>query len=256
MSPLEGKLALVTGGSRGIGRAISRRLAADGALVAVNFAGNATAASATVDAITSNGGDAFAVQADVSSTTEVERLIDEVVREAARRGQSGTIDVAISNAGVGNTGALVDTSEADYDRLMATHVKGSFFVAKSALPHMRAGGRIILISSGHATRPSPGVASYAVAKAAINSLATVLAIEAGPLGITANAIAPGWTRTDINRVHLADPQVEASVAGRTALGRIGRPEDIAAVASFLAGPDGGWVTGQVIEASGGFGLGH
>ena len=256
MKPLAGKVALVTGGGRGIGRAIAEQFARDGAVLAVNYVKNSAAAEETIAAIRAASGDAFALQADVSRVDGVDQLFADLRKELQRRGLPERLDIVVSGAGVPSTGPVSETSEADYDRLMDTHLKGSFFVSKAALAVLPAGGRIILISSALATRPSAGAASYAIAKAGINALACVLAVEEGPRGITANAIAPGWTLTDINRERLADPAREAEIVGKTALGRIGRPEDIAAVAAFLAGPGGAWVTGQVIEASGGFGLGR
>jgi len=256
MTAPSGKVALVTGAGRGIGRAIAERLAADGALVAVNYVRDAQAAAEAVAAIAEAGGEAFALQADVGRVAEVEAMFAALDAELARRGREPRLDILVNNAGIGAFGSIAETDEAAFDRTLDTNLKGPFFVTRAALGRMRAGGRVVMVSSIAATRPTPGMAAYSAAKAALNALTAAVALEAGGRGITANAVAPGWTATDLNRDLRSDRTWTEAMAAKTTLGRLGAVSDIAAVVAFLAGPDAAWVTGQVIEASGGFGLGH
>jgi NAD(P)-dependent dehydrogenase (short-subunit alcohol dehydrogenase family) len=251
---LEGKVAVVTGASRGIGRAIAARLARDGALVCVNYRGNAEAAKAAVGEIEAAGGEAFALQADVGSIAELTRFFGALDDELTARRGGRKFDILVNNAGVSAHGPLAEVTEADFDRVFATNVKGPFFTTQHAIPRLRDGGRVINLSSGLSQRPGPEYAAYSMTKSAINTFTVALAAELGKRGITVNTLSPGLTATDMNAAFRARPGVEQAVSAMTALGRIGRVEDIADAAALLASPDSGWVTGQYVEASGGLGL--
>jgi len=249
MSQLSGKIALVTGASRGIGRATAERLAGDGATVAVHYGANAEAAQATVAAIVAAGGSAFAVQGDVRRHAGVEALFSGLDSELAARGLSG-IDILVNNAGLAAYDGFAETSEATFDDLFDTNVKGLFFVTQFALPRLRDGGRIINISSVVARAYFAGIPAYSATKGAVNTLTKHLAAELGVRGITVNAVAPGAIDTDMSAWLRTDEGAQNAFSIQ-ALQRIGKPEDIASVVSFLAGPDAGWVTGEIIESAGG-----
>jgi NAD(P)-dependent dehydrogenase (short-subunit alcohol dehydrogenase family) len=247
---LDGKIALVTGASRGIGRAIAQRLAADGAMVVVHYGNSRTAAEETAKAITEAGGRTFILRADVSKTGEINAMFDAFDRESG----GAKIDILVNNAGIGTMADTAATDEALYDKMMATNVKGPFFITRQALPRLQDGGRIINISSMVSVVAYAACNAYAMSKAAINHFTRSLAAELGPRGITVNAVAPGATQTEFGSGLMLDPDVAASLAAGAALGRIGQPSDIASVVAFLASADGGWVTGQMIQASGGMHL--
>lgn len=253
MSSLQGKAALVTGASRGIGRAIATRLAADGALVAVHYGQRREGAEETVRMIEAAGGAAFVVGADVTRPDAIEALFSELTTELAARGHEA-IDVLVNNVGIGGGGSIAAMTEADFDRLFATNVKGTFLVTRQALPHLRDGGRVINISSMVSLAAYPGSIAYAMTKAALNSFTLSLAADLARRGITVNAVAPGATATDFIAPLLADAKAAAFYAKAAALGRIGEPAEIAGVVAFLASSDGGWITGQIIQASGGMHL--
>jgi 3-oxoacyl-[acyl-carrier protein] reductase len=254
MRGLSGKIALVTGASRGIGGAIAKRLAEDGALVAINYAENANAANAVVAEIKRAGGDAFSVPAKLGSASETAKLFSGIEDELRRRQEHVRLDILVNNVGAGHFGKLSETTEADFDRILGLNAKAPFLVATFALRYMADGGRIINISSGASRRPGTLFGIYAMAKAAVDAMTIALAAELGSRGITVNAIAPGWTETDANAIARQNAATVRSVEAQTALGRLGTPQDIARVAGFLASGDGGWITGQYIEASGGFRL--
>ena len=252
--PLHGKVALVTGGARGIGRAIALRLASDGALVAVNYRSDAEAATETVTAIEATGGDAFAIGADVSSTADIADLFATLDAELSKRCGAAEFDILVNNAGAGRFGGVADTDEATFDLVFDTDVKGPFFVTQAAIPRLRDGGRIIHVSSGRSKRPTDTTAAYCMAKAALDTHVLMVADALGPRGITANVLAPGWTVTDQSVDFLGDDANQRAIEAATALRRLGQPDDIASVAAFLASDEGRWVTGQYLEASGGFDL--
>lgn len=236
---LHGRTAVVTGGSRGIGRAIVRRLTAEGATVLFAHVRDEAAA----EALSADTG-ARAELVDVGETDQVARLF------AAADEHLGELDILVNNAGIPGTTPLLDTSEAEYDRIMAVNAKGTFLAMQHAARRMRNGGRIVNISSMSTAWASPGESAYAASKAAVEQLTQVAAKELGPSGITVNAVSPGPTDTDLLRGAVG-PDAIAATEHMTPLGRLGRPADIADVVAFLVGPDAHWVTGQNIRATGG-----
>jgi NAD(P)-dependent dehydrogenase (short-subunit alcohol dehydrogenase family) len=242
------KTALVTGASRGIGRAIAERLAADGALVAVHYGSNKAAALETVAAIEAVGGQAFPVEADLVRPDGVDLLIDRLTDGLAGR----PLDVLVNNAGLFGPG--IDATEDEYDRVFRVNVRAPFFIIQKALPLLADGGRIVNISSGVTWFAIPEVV-YAMTKGALNVLGRSLANTLGDRGITVNTISPGITRSDMNAWLDDVPGAQEGVAGIVALGRVGDPADIADAVAFFTAPDSRWVTGQVLDVNGGLYLG-
>jgi NAD(P)-dependent dehydrogenase (short-subunit alcohol dehydrogenase family) len=254
VSELIGKTALVTGGSRGIGAAIVRRLGQAGAHVAVNYAGSKDAAEALVAEIEAAGGRAFAVQADLSSLAGIEAMF--ATCDAAFGG-APNLDILINNAGVGRggrDGSLKGADEALFDELFAVNVKGPHFVTQAALPRLRDGGRIVNVGSMSGKVGQPFAASYAMTKRAIQSLTFSTALAVAKRRITCNCVAPGAVATDFIAALREQPGWDEATAKHTPMGRIGEPGDIAGAVIMLLGDDARWVTGQVIEASGGLAL--
>jgi 3-oxoacyl-[acyl-carrier protein] reductase len=247
MNGLADQTALVTGASRGIGRAIAERLARAGAMVVVNYAQNSAAAEQTVEGIVAEGGRAFAVQASLGTQAETDKLFAALDAHGVDR-----LDILVNNAAFGMFKSVVDTTEEDLDHVFAVNLKGPFLVTRAALPRLADGSRIINISSGASERPIPALAAYSMTKAALNAFTKLLGAELGARDITVNTVAPGWTETDGNAAARQDPQLVADVNSRTALGRFGQPSDIADVVALLVSRDAGWLTGQYIEASGGY----
>ncbi|MER9054577.1 SDR family oxidoreductase [Mesorhizobium sp. M0213] len=238
--PLEGKTALVTGSSRGIGRAIAEGLATKGAAVVVNYVGNEKAAREVVAAIEGNGGKAVAIQADVSSIPDIRRLFDETER------QMGPIDIVVANVGVAVIKPLVEATEADFDHVFGTNAKGTFFTLQEAARRVRDGGRIIAVSTGGTKMFFTQTALYLGSKGAVEQFVRVLSRELGPRAVTVNALSPGFTDTD-----LLPERDRAVAAGMSPFGRIGAPRDVADVAVFLASDEARWLTGENIQAGGG-----
>ncbi len=236
--------AIVTGGSRGIGAAIARRLAADGFSVIVNYARGREAAEAVVAEITAEGGHAAAVQADLSQHEAAARLFD------AAETEFGGIDVLVNNAGVMTLAPIGKADDALFDAHVAINLGGVFRGMREAANRLRDGGRIVNFSSSVVGLYQPGYGVYAATKAAVEAMTHVLAKELGPRGVTVNAVAPGPVATDLFLSDKSDEQV-AAITRMIPAGRLGEPDDIARVVSFLAGPDGGWVSGQVIRVNGG-----
>jgi NAD(P)-dependent dehydrogenase (short-subunit alcohol dehydrogenase family) len=246
MKALEGKTALVTGASRGIGRAIAIRLAAAGARVAVHYGADRAAAESVVEAITTAGGSAIAVGADLRNIAAIDAMFGELDANGFDR-----LDILVNNAGVGLGKTLAEVTEEDFDLVFATNMKGPFFVTQRAVSRIPDGGTVIMTSSMTAFVGYPNVIAYAATKAAINSFTKSLALELAPRKIRVNAVAPGATATDFFGAAKLDEALLAQIGTTAPLNRIGRPDDIAPVVEFLASPASGWMTGQIVQASGG-----
>ncbi|NOV04772.1 SDR family oxidoreductase [Paenibacillus planticolens] len=251
MSSLKGKVALVTGASRGIGRSIALRLAQDGACVAVHYGKRRNEADEVVHTIQQRGGDAFAIGADISTLNGIHDLytaLDENLRE---RTGNDRFDILVNNAGIGQIIPIEETTEQSFDEVMGINVKAPLFVTQQALPRLKDGGRIINISSFVTRVASPSVFAYSMSKGAIDTFTHMLAQQLGSRNITVNAIQPGIINTEMNAGTLQDPNGQKSAAGLSTFKRWGEPEDVADIAAFLASSDSRWVTGQMIDASGG-----
>lgn len=253
MAPLKGKLALVTGASRGYGRAIAERLARDGAIVAVHYAENDSAAFATVASITEAGGSAFAVKAPFDgSSGSVSALVAALDRGLAIRGGGQPLNIVVNNAAISPRGKIEDTSEEAYDAAFAVNAKAPFFILKALLPRIPDGGRIVNISSQTSLVAFPDVAAYAMSKGALDVLTRVLAKQLGPRNITVNAVLPGVADTDMNANWLrGNAEARASAAALSAFGRIAETTDIADIVAFLVSDDARWITGQMVDGGGG-----
>ncbi|WP_339819194.1 SDR family oxidoreductase [Paenibacillus sp. FSL R7-0216] len=251
MSKLTGKAALVTGASRGIGRAIALRLAAEGALVAVHYARNHGAAEDTVREIEQQGGSAFAIGSELGSEQGVQNLYERLDDALKERTGEPHFDILVNNAGLPLTTSIEETTEPSFDEVIAINLKAPFFVTKKALPRIREGGRIINLSSATTRISLPAVTAYNMTKGAVNALTLSLSNQLGPRGITVNAILPGFVATDMNAAMLEHPESRKFGAEFSIFGRWGEPEDVADIAAFLASSDSRWVTGQLIDASGG-----
>lgn len=244
MQDLIGKAALVTGGSRGIGAAIAKALAARGADVAITYERAADSAAAVVDAIEKEGRRGLALQADSSDAKALQAAVHQAAREL------GGLDILVKNAGIFPYGAPEAFSLEDIDRTLAIHVRAVYVATQAALAHMREGGRILSVGSCFAQRvPYEGLSLYAMSKTALIGFTKGLARDLGPRGITVNVIDPGSTNTDMNPAD--SPEAEGERAW-IALGHYGRPEDIAAMAGHLAGENGRYVTGVSIAVDGGY----
>ncbi len=241
---LTGKIALVTGAAKGIGRAIVLRLAKDGAAVVVNYSGSRQQAQETVGLIELGGGRATAVQADVSKVGDVKRLFDACFEKFGR------LDILVNNAGIMFTKPVVEVGEEEFDRLFAVNVKGAFFCCQEAGKRMAEGGRIINLSSSTTALMLPGYAAYVATKGAVEQFSHVLAKELGPKKITVNVVSPGPTDTELFSQDKSEEQKQR-YGQMAALGRLGQPQDIANVVALLAGEDAHWITGQNIRANGG-----
>lgn len=247
MADVNGRTALVTGASRGIGRAIAVRLAAAGAYMVLHYGSGRADAEHTLDLVRKAGGDGIVVGAGLETLAGIDALAAALPDLLGGRG----LDILVNNAGVGAPGTVEDTDEATFDRLFAVDVKAPFFVTQRILPQVNDGGRIINISSMVALAAHPYAAAYSAAKGALNAMTVSIAAGLGARGITVNAVAPGATATDFIGALLDDPAIRSDLEQKSVFGRIGQPEDIAGVVAFLASPEAGWVTGQVIAASGG-----
>ena len=244
---LANQTALVTGASRGIGRAIARRLAADGAHVLVHYGRSRDAADALVAEIAAAGGSADVVEADLATVEGTAALVE---RTKALLGDR-KLDVLVNNAGVAEFAAFEDTDAAQIDRQLAVNVRAPFLIASGLLGTLADDARIVFTSSVVARAAFEGALAYSQTKGAVNTLVRSLAATVGPRGIRVNAVAPGAIKTDMADALFATEEATAGILGMQALKRVGQADDIAGVVAFLAGPDSKWVTGQVIEASGG-----
>ncbi|WP_405792303.1 SDR family NAD(P)-dependent oxidoreductase [Streptomyces sp. NBC_01506] len=251
MSDPTGRTALVTGASRGIGQAIASKLAARGVTVAVHFGTDKDGATATVDEIERAGGTAFAVGAVLGVDDDVETLFAGVEAQLAGR----PLDILVNNAAATPAGPLGVTTRAQFDHLFAVNVRAPYFIIQRALPLMRDGGRIVTVSSVATRMANPTQTSFAMTKGAVETMSLTLANELGARGITVNAVAPGATRTATNGSSFEAPGLAEFIAGTTALDRLGGPDDVADVVAFLASDAARWITGQVIDTSGGLFLG-
>ena len=244
MNQYNGKVAMVTGASRGIGSAVAERLARDGFAVVVNYSGSADAAAALVSKIEKSGGRALAVKADVSDPRAVHEMFATTVA------QLGGIDVLVNNAGIMVLANLGETDDAAFDRQVAINLKGTFNTLREAAKHLRSGGRIINFSSSVVGLLQPTYSVYAATKAAVEAMTKVFAKELRGRNITVNTIAPGPTATDL--FLNGKPQAAIDHLAKLApLERLGEPDDIARAVSFLAGTDGAWINGQTLRANGG-----
>ena len=238
------QVAIVTGASRGIGAAVARRLAQDGFAVTINYAAGAAQAEALVAELKAAGASAIAVQADVSKADDVRRLFETTEQ------QLGKVDVLVNNAGVLKTVPLADTSDALYDQTFDINVRGTFNTLREAAARLADGGRIVNFSSTTLALNMPGYAVYNATKAAVEAFTHVFAKELRGRNITVNAVAPGPIATSLFLDGKTEEQIQA-FAKMPPLQRLGQPEDIACVVAFLAGPDAGWVNGQILRANGG-----
>ncbi|TSD87298.1 SDR family oxidoreductase [Mycobacterium sp. KBS0706] len=244
MGERNNQVAIVTGASRGIGAAIAERLARDGFTVVVNYAGNAEAAEALARSIEQAGGRALTAQADVADPAAVRRMF-----EAAETALGG-VDVVVNNAGIMQLARIADTDDALFDRTVAINLKGTFNVLREAAKRLRDGGRIVSISTSVVGTRLETYGVYTATKAAVETLTGILAKELRGRLITVNAVAPGPVGTELF-FHGKSPELVERFAKMVPLERLGTPEDIAGVVAFLAGPEGGWVNGQVLRANGG-----
>jgi len=249
---LEGKTALVTGASRGIGRGIAERLAAAGAVVAVNYASSDAAAGEVIAGIEAAGGQAFPLRSRLGSTEASEALASALDEELTRRTGSNRLDILVNNVGMGDYRSLTDTSDELLDTIFTTNVFAPFKLTRALYDRIADHGRVINISSMAVRLVDRDTIAYNMSKAALEMFTKTLAKDLGRRRINVNSVAPGFTETDVNAAILADPEQVARIGERTLLGRFATSADIADFVHALAGPAGRWVTGQCIEASGGF----
>jgi len=237
---LSGKTALVTGASRGIGRAIAERLAADGAAVIVNYARTEKLAQEVVKAIEAKGGKAIAIQADVAKPAEVQRLF------SAAEKAMGRLDIVVANAGVHAVKPLIENTEADYNYIFDINSRGVFFTLQEAGRRVRDGGRIVVVSTGGTKMHFANMSLYLGSKGAIEQFARSLSLELGPRNVTVNILSPGFTDTD-----MLPEEYRAYGASLSPFNRVGTPQEVADVSAFLASDASRWITGQNIQAGGG-----
>jgi len=244
---LEGKVAIVTGASKGIGAAIAKDLANAGAKVAVNYASDKAGADKTVSEITAKGGQAIAVQGSVTSSEDIARIFSQA------KETYGSIDIVVNNAGIYKFDPVQDVTTEEFNRQFHTNVLGPIFTTGEALKHFpETGGSIINISSVIAVNSSPNAAVYASTKGALDTLTKTLALELAPKKIRVNTVSPGITETEgTHTAGVIGSEFEGQLVATTPLGRLGQPEDIAGIVTFLASDDAGWITGQRVNASGG-----
>lgn len=248
MSRLQGNTAIITGASSGIGQGIAKRFAVDGANVVINYIGHPDGARETLTIVESAGAQGMIVQADVSKTSEVEEMMDEAWK------RFGSADVLVNNAGVESRAPFLETREEDFDHVIAVNLKGPFFVTQAFVRRLAAEkkpGRVINISSVHEDIVFPGVAPYCASKGGLRMIMRTLAVELGSLGITVNNIAPGAIATPLNQSLLKNKPKLDALLEHIPLNRLGTPEDVAAIASWLASDEAGYVTGATYYVDGG-----
>ena len=247
------RTSLVTGGSRGIGRSTALALADQGHDVVITYISDRKAADEVVGQVSRRGRRAAALRLDVGAIASFDEFVTSL-RRTLREWDSERLDDLVNNAGTGDYASFEATAEAAFDALFAVHVKGPFFLTQKLLPLLAEGGRIVNVSSGLSRYVYPGFAAYSMAKGAIDVLTRALAVELGPRGIAVNVVAPGGVATDFGGGAMRDPELSKQVAAETPLGRVGQPEDIAAIIAALLSLRMGWATGQRIEATGGYRL--
>jgi len=248
MRGMKGKAAIVTGASSGIGQGIAKRLGCEGAKVVVDYIGAPEGAEATERAIRESGSDGEIVEADVTKTEDVQRLIDTAWK------RFGGADILVNNAGMERKSAFVDTAESDYDRVMAVNLRGPFFLTQAFVRRLRDAekpGRIVNISSVHEDMVFPGFATYCCSKGAMRMLMRDLAVELGPLGITVNNVAPGAIDTPINKSLLENKSELDALLANIPLGRLGTTDDVAGLVAFLCSDDASYITGSTFVVDGG-----
>ncbi len=242
MNSLSGKIAIVTGASDGIGRAIAERLARDGAMVVVNYGKSVEKAKAVVAGIETGGGKAVAIQADMGKISDVRRLITNTIS------QFGRLDILVNNAGIFMYKPLVETTEDEFDRMFAINAKGPYFALQEAAKVINVGGRIVNISTGGTEMGFPGATAYLGSKGALEQFTKGLAHELSPKGVTVNTVSPGYTNTAMLP---ADPTFRQMGEEASPFKRLGTPKDIADVVAFVVSEESRWLTGQTVHASGG-----
>ena len=240
---LHGKIALVTGSSRGIGAAIAKRLGAAGAKLVVNYAGNRKAADEVVAALIAGGSEAFAVQGDVAKAADVRAMFDAAIEKFGR------VDILVNNAGIVLYKKLADVTDEEFDRLFDINVKGTFYALREAATRLADGGRIVNFSSTTTRMMLPTYGAYVASKGAVEQMSRVFAKEVGPRGITVNVVSPGPVRTDLFMTGKSEETVQR-MGALSAFNRIGEPEEIAEVVAFLVSDEAKWVSGQNVGANG------
>jgi len=246
MSKLAGKVAVVTGASKGIGAGIAKALAAEGAAVVVNYASSKAGADAVVEVIAGAGGKAVAVQGDVSNEAQARGVVDTALKEFGR------LDILVNNSGVYEFAPIETTTEEQYRKMFDVNVLGTLLTTKAAVPHLGEGASVINISSAVTSILMPESAVYTGTKGAVDAITGVLANELGPRKIRVNAINPGVVETEgTHAAGFVGSEFETGIVAQTPLGRTGRPDDIGSIAVFLATDDAGWLTGEKLTASGG-----
>ncbi|WP_341526853.1 SDR family oxidoreductase [Nostoc sp. UHCC 0302] len=244
MASLAGKVSIITGASRGIGRAIALKLAGNGASVVVNYAGNANKAQEVVADIEKLGVEAISVQADVSKVADIQRLFEQTIQ------RFGKVDILVNNAGTVIYKPITEVTEEEFDKIFAVNVKGTYFACQQAAQHLAEGGRIINFSSSTTAMMLPTYSVYVATKGAVEQITRVLAKELGTKGIAVNVISPGPTDTELFREGKTEEQINRLAQG-AAFGKLGDVQEIADVVAFLASNEARWITGQNIRVNGG-----
>lgn len=246
------QIALVTGANRGLGRATALALARAGHHVVLTYRSDAAEAEGAVREIREAGGDALAARLDLADIASFAGFASELLAGIAARWGRSQLDILVNNAGVGLFGRLEDATPEQFDALVGTNFRGTFFLIQALAPHLAEGGRIINVSTSLTRQVSPGTSLYAASKLPVEALTRTLAVELGPRGIRVNSIAPGPTATDFNGGAMRDdPELRGSLAAGTALGRVGEPEEIADAITALASNGLRWMTAERVEVSGG-----